>query len=164
MDSALVTRAPQKSKLHGRKTPARPVPMTDLTPFFGRWVLTRQVTDHRTGQPSQFQGIASLIPTDTGLLYQETGRWRTGPLTGFEATRQDHWHRSGAQIDILFEDGRFFHSFTPAGPEEQHVIHDCPPDLYTGCYRFDLPQGWELCWQVKGPRKAYRMRTAYRPQ
>jgi hypothetical protein len=63
---------------------------------------------------------------------------------------------------VLFADGRPFHAFDP-GAARPEAAHDCPPDLYRVRYDFSDWPDWQAAWEVRGPRKDYRMVSRYAP-
>ena len=80
-----------------------------------------------------------------------------------QATRRYLWRAGGAgAIDVLFEDGRFFHSFDPDAPTPA-APHDCPPDTYRVRYDFTGWPEWQAEWRVTGPDKDYTMLSRFRP-
>lgn len=125
-----------------------------LEQFKGHWRLDRRVTDHLTGMRSAFAGQVVLVPDGKGLLYEERGRWRTGPLKGMAGERRYLWRAERGQIAQYFEDGRPFLAVAPDSPQ---AAHWCDPDDYRVQYGFDLPNRWVAVWNVSGPRKDYRM-------
>lgn len=129
-----------------------------LQDFTGRWQVAREITDHRSGAPAHFSGIAAFTPDDAGLAYLETGQLRLPGQPPFHAERRYHWRASPDGFDIYFDDGRFFHSVAPDSPEAQHW---CDPDTYAVTYDFDAWPIWTSRWTVSGPRKAYDMVTTY---
>ena len=80
-----------------------------------------------------------------------------------QATRRYLWRDGGAgTIDVLFEDGRFFHRFDAEDPAPG-ASHDCAPDSYRVRYDFRAWPRWQAEWRVTGPRKDYAMVSRYRP-
>ena len=77
--------------------------------------------------------------------------------------RRYRWRDGGAgTIDVLFDDGRFFHRFDAEDPAPG-ASHACAPDLYRVRYDFRRWPRWQAEWWVSGPRKDYRMVSAYSP-
>lgn len=135
--------------------------MPELQDFAGRWAIARRIEDARASQTGRFRGEAVLRPDAQGLVYAEHGTLDLPGQAPMTATRQYLWRQGQGGIDILFADGRFFHRIGPgARPETRH---DCPPDIYDVTYDFTAWPVWRTVWQVAGPRKAYRMATAYSP-
>jgi hypothetical protein len=63
---------------------------------------------------------------------------------------------------VRFDDGRYFHRFAPATLRPE-ATHHCGDDRYHVRYEFgDWPE-WRCTWEVTGPRKTYRLVSAYRP-
>ncbi|MBP7241379.1 DUF6314 family protein [Amaricoccus sp.] len=134
-----------------------------LSAFEGAWELARDIADARSGQRGRFVGRARFIPTPEGLRYREEGELTLGDGPGITATRDYLW-RAGADgaIEVLFADGRLFHSFHPADPAPT-AEHECPPDLYRARYDFAAWPCWQVEWRVSGPRKDYDMVSRFRP-
>ncbi|MBP7002967.1 DUF6314 family protein [Amaricoccus sp.] len=134
-----------------------------LSAFEGEWELTRDIDDARAGQRGRFVGRARFTPAPEGLRYREEGALTLGDGPALAASRDYLW-RAGPEgaIDVLFADGRLFHSFRPADPAPA-AEHDCPPDLYRVRYDFAAWPRWQVAWRVSGPRKDYDMLSRFRP-
>lgn len=148
-----------------------------LQHFAGRWRIARRIKD-ALGPDAQFDGEANFAREGAALLLTEAGQMRIGAQS-FAATRRYLWRQgAGSVIDVLFDDGRYFHSFDAAMPEPA-AHHDCPPDVYDVGYDFTglsdaagptglsgltgsapAPQ-WHARWRVTGPRKDYVMTSTY---
>ncbi|WP_315899499.1 DUF6314 family protein [Roseovarius atlanticus] len=125
----------------------------ELADFEGAWRLERDVV-HAGAAPARFEGEARLVPGQGGLVYREAGVLSMAGQPPMRAERGYLWRaRDGGGIDVMFEDGRFFHSITEGGAAE----HWCDPDMYEVRYDFADWPDWSARWQVCGPRKAYRM-------
>lgn len=130
--------------------------------FEGCWRLQRRIDDHRAGLIGQLEGLARFAPGQGGdLILTETGCLRYGTGAPLQAERRYLWRDEAGGIAVCFEDGRPFHWFSADRPATRH---DCPPDLYRVRYDFTLWPEWSACWQVRGPRKDYRMRSRYSRQ
>lgn len=126
----------------------------------GRWRLDRHIDDRRAGGVAAFAGEALFRPDGSGLRCEEAGLLR---INGVEtrASRVYLWRFPAPErVEVLFEDGRFFHAFDPRDPAPG-ASHDCPPDFYEVTYRFDGPDRWRSVWRVRGPRKDYRMESVF---
>ena len=137
--------------------------MPVLQNFAGVWSVTRVVEDRLCGTAGHLTGRACLSSGPHGLEYAERGILRLAGQPGMEAQRRYLWQAGdGGGIDVLFADGRFFHSFHPAAARSD-TRHACPPDLYVG--HFDLGRWpvWRVEWHITGPRKDCRIRTRYGP-
>lgn len=132
----------------------------ELADFVGRWRVSRTITDHHARTPALFTGEALFTPDTGGLAYVETGELTLPGHAPLYAERRYHWRHSDTGFDIHFDDGRFFHSFTPDAPTASHW---CDPDSYDVAYDFSAWPEWTSTWTVTGPRKAYDMVTTYRP-
>ncbi len=131
-----------------------------LKDFEGHWRIARRIED-RVGPDARFTGTAVFSPDGAGLLYTETGQLQMAEQS-FAATRTYMWHPDGRQIAVYFDDGRLFHRFEP-GVRAQ-AGHDCAPDRYDVTYTFGAWPLWQAVWEVRGPRKNYRMVSDYAPE
>lgn len=129
-----------------------------LADFAGLWRLEREIDDRLTGAPGRFTGRAEFRPVDGGLAYREEGELTLGVAPGVLAVRTYLWREEGGLIRVDHGDGRPFHSFDPAAPEARHW---CAPDDYRVRYDFSRWPDWQAEWEVRGPRKDYRMRSRY---
>lgn len=121
--------------------------------FAGQWALTRQITDHFSGQTGHFNGRAVLKPTAAQCLdYAEEG-WLHLGTTQLQASRRYLFDFS-AGLHIRFTDGRLL--IDAAGAQ-----HHCANDLYEGQITRQGPNSWLWCWRVIGPRKDYAMQGRY---
>ncbi|MBL4812998.1 MAG: trigger factor [Rhodobacteraceae bacterium] len=137
--------------------------MRSLADFVGRWRLEREIEDFcNSGQLSQFSGAASFSTAADGLDYYETGVLRLGQAAGMKAERRYAWRASGGLIAVYFDDGRYFHAFDPAA-DETRALHNCDPDNYSVHYQFGDWPCWQATWNVRGPRKNYRMTSRFAP-
>lgn len=128
----------------------------------GRWTFSRVIDDRLSGEQSTVTGHAELVAEDDETVrWHETGTLVTGDreLPVFRTL----WivMRDGTWI-VTFEDGRYFHPWTPG----EQVEHPCGKDLYIG--RVDVepdtppsarPLRWTVRWNVTGPSKDYTMTT-----
>lgn len=136
--------------------------MLKRSDFIGQWVLDRRIDDRITGQTGAFEGTATVAPVGAaGAAYHEVGILRLGDGPGFTAERRYLWQFEAERVVVQFEDGRAFHSFCPEG-EGAGSDHPCGADYYQVVYDFGAWPRWQANWTVSGPRKDYRMRTAYR--
>ncbi|MFC6687923.1 DUF6314 family protein [Jhaorihella thermophila] len=130
--------------------------------FAGHWRIKRRIDDLRAGQVIRGQGTATFVAVgarrltcDEALTLELTGQ---KPLQG---QRRYLWEGDEGAINVLFDDGRFFHRIA-LGALRSEDLHDCPPDLYAGDYDFSNWPLWRARWRVRGPRKDYVMVTDYR--
>ncbi|WP_210115105.1 DUF6314 family protein [Roseovarius aestuariivivens] len=130
-----------------------------LGDFEGLWELTRRI--EQAGAPNaELRGSAILRPNETGMSYSEAGLLRVGGQAPVNAERRYIWRSlPGGVIEVLFEDGRPFHFIDPEDPQDRHW---CDPDLYEVRYDFRRWPDWSSTWEVRGPRKNYRMVSQYR--
>lgn len=135
--------------------------MRGLAEFEGEWRIARLIDDRRAGQTGRFEGRAVLTPGNGGLIFREEGILRLGEAPPMTATRSYLWRAEGRRIAVLFDDGRAFHSFDP-NADTPAADHACDPDTYQVIYDFSRWPEWRTVWHVTGPRKDYRMESAFR--
>lgn len=125
-----------------------------LSDFEGRWQLEKTI--RQAGAPeARFSGEAVWARDGQGLSYAEHGQLTLAGHAPLQSERRYLWR---APLDVLFEDGRFFHSVPPQGGEARHW---CAPDDYRVNYRFEDGPRFETAWRVTGPRKTYTMLCQY---
>lgn len=125
-----------------------------LADFLGAWRLDREVV-HADGLRARLLGRAVWTPRGAEALYVESGQLTIEGQGSFEAERRYLW---SADLEVFFEDGRFFHRVPGAGVAAGHW---CAPDQYDVSYDFSGWPLWSCRWQVTGPRKDYCMRSRY---
>lgn len=126
----------------------------ELADFAGTWQVSRQIVQ-KDGPRATFTGQAVWTPEGDGLAYVETGTLEIEGQGAFTADRRYFWDRD---LQVFFDDGRFFHQVPPEGGETGHW---CDPDQYDVSYDFADWPAFVTIWQVRGPRKSYRMRTDF---
>lgn len=138
-----------------KNNPALPAQLAD---FVGTWQLSRTI-EQRDGARFLFVGEAHFTWRDTHLLYQEAGQVTAPNGNVMPAQRSYIWQQLAAgKFDVLFDDKRYFHSFSAETPNAEHL---CGDDHYKVSYTFVSWPIWTSTWQVKGPRKDYEMRSRY---
>lgn len=139
--------------------PLHPV-KTGLEGFVGKWRLNRTILQSN-GDEFVFAGQANFTWHEARLLYQEAGLVTAPNGSTLQAERTYFWQLGETnQIDVYFDDERYFHSFSGVAPFADHL---CGDDYYKVNYNFDQWPLWESSWQVTGPRKDYRMISRYQP-
>ena len=136
----------------------------DLKNLAGEWRLHRKIIQ-QNGDTFSFIGKATLRwasgwekPT---LNYYEQGEVTSPNGNIMSAERRYFWQQSQRGFfDVLFDDKRYFHSFSISNPNAHHL---CGDDHYVVHYRFETWPLWCATWQVKGPRKYYTMVSEYSP-
>ena len=128
--------------------------------FLGEWLISRQIDSSSPGQSGEFVGRAVFDPSPFGFHYRETGQLTTDSGHEMRAERRYHWHRRGQGAEVRFADDRTFH-VVDLTAQQPTATHDCPPDWYEGAYDFRHWPRWTVRWQVRGPRKDYRMLSSY---
>jgi hypothetical protein len=126
----------------------------------GGWRLSREIDDRRAGATGRFEGVATFVPDGAGLVYSEAGELHLAGQPPMRAERRYLWRASAGRVGVLFADGRAFHDFD-AGAARPGAVHRCPPDLYRVAYDFSAWPRWTAVWEVRGPRKDYRMVSRY---
>jgi len=126
-----------------------------LADFEGKWWLSRRIVQG-DGTKARLQGVAMFRAVPEGLAYEEIGTLRMPGQPEMEARRAYFW---GLDLTVWFEDGRYFHQVPEDGGE---TAHWCDPDQYDGHYDFEDWPVWRVTWDVRGPRKNYRMESEYR--
>ena len=133
-------------------TSIRPAHLSD---FEGLWRVERVITP-ASGPAARFSGTALWAPENDTLRYREDGQLHMAGQPAMKAEREYIWTRD---LDVLFPDGRFFHTVPLDGTKTQHW---CDPDTYSGRYNFDRWPVFHVTWAVKGPNKDYTSQTKYR--
>ncbi len=135
--------------------------MRVLADFAGRWHLHRRIED-RLGHGGRFEGEAEFLPEDGGGFgYVEHGTLLLSGMKPLHSERRYLWQEDAAgRIFVRFEDGRPFHDFHP-GHAIDTARHHCAPDYYDVRYDFTHWPRWSAEWDVRGPRKDYRMESLY---
>lgn len=125
-----------------------------LADFKGVWVISREIS--QVGAPkTTFIGQGAWTANDGGLDYIECGTLQLVGQPPMQAERRYRWDRD---LNIYFEDGRYFHQVPATGGE---AAHWCDPDQYDVAYDFAQWPRWSCTWTVKGPRKDYVMHSHY---
>jgi hypothetical protein len=132
-----------------------------LADFAGTWEMERRIEDALSGLTSHLEGRASFTPAGGALALDEAGTLSIPGHAPVAAARRYLWAQDGGGIAVSFADGRPFHRFDPAAVP-CGARHDCAPDVYRVDYDFAAWPRWRAVWQVRGPRKDYRMTTDYR--
>ena len=126
--------------------------------FDRQWQLSRQIVNHQDNSTASLTGQADFSGQGGKLLFTEHGTLEM-PHGTFPATCRTLWQFHPTQIDVFFEDGRFFHMFSATQPCARHL---CGDDVYDVDYDFTA-QGWQSLWRVSGPQKNYEMTSHYTP-
>ena len=138
-----------------------------LDDFAGRWTLTRKIIQ-RNGDVFTFSGEAefsslegSVQKEKSGLAYYEKGEVTAPNESVMPAERRYFWQQPQTGLfEVLFDDKRYFHSFSATNPNAEHL---CGDDNYVVRYDFTAWPVWRSTWQVIGPRKDYTMVSKYSP-
>ena len=127
--------------------------------FERRWQLVRDIQDRLAGRQGRLTGEAVFTRRDGGRDYVEAGQLVFGGQPALTAERRYRWEHMDGGARICFEDGRDFHvlRFGRAATARHH----CPPDWYAVAYDFASWPAWSATWDVRGPRKDYRMVSCY---
>lgn len=145
-----------------------PVHVDDTLAFLmGRWELTRDLWDHRSGTGYVFSGILQVAPLpeplppphDAPVPSTHVSMEETGELRGGARARPAHrLMRAGAvpggAADLWFPDGRAFVDLDlTAG--EWHAVHECGTDRYEIVTEVESEHVVRERWHVAGPAKRY---------
>ncbi|KHT44643.1 MULTISPECIES: DUF6314 family protein [Alteromonas] len=95
------------------------------------------------------------------LAYNEKGEVTAPNGSVMPAERRYIWQQpQTGMFEVLFDDERYFHTFSASNPNAEHL---CGDDNYIVRYDFSAWPVWRSTWQVKGPRKDYTMVSEYSP-
>ncbi|HEY0248243.1 MAG TPA: DUF6314 family protein [Gryllotalpicola sp.] len=132
--------------------------------LIGVWRFDRRIADGQGRRDYTVEGEAVFTRAEGGgIRWSETGMLHgEGVSTPIRRTLLLEPGRPGeAAWRVLFEDGRFFHSWQPGAVE-----HLCGLDTYLGEVAPPLGEAadasWSVRWLVTGPQKDYAMTTRYR--
>jgi hypothetical protein len=126
----------------------------NLSDFIGNWTILRSI--RAVGQPAAtFEGQGEWIAVVTGADYVERGVLHLSGQPPMTAERRYRWDKD---LNIYFDDGRFFHQVPALGGA---AAHWCDPDQYDVTYDFENWPAWSCTWKVKGPRKDYVLHSDY---
>jgi hypothetical protein len=126
----------------------------DLSDFEGNWKIKRDITP-ASGPAARFSGHAEWVAENGIMQYIEMG---TLELVGQKPMMAERRYRWDADLNIYFDDGRFFHQVPAIGGE---AAHWCNPDQYDVTYDFTRWPEWSCTWRVRGPRKNYTLNSQY---
>ena len=130
--------------------------------FLGEWTLSRRIDDRLTGRSGMFEGMARFTAAgDDIAIYDESGLLQLGDAPALTAERRYLWQFEAEVVTVRYADGRDFYRFHPAGRGVE-VVHECDPDTYRVIHDFTAWPRWQAIWSVTGPRKDYRLRSAWR--
>lgn len=133
------------------RTSLRPRVLAD---FEGTWQLDREIVQANDTR-AVFNGTAVWCTCTEGLIYHEIGQLKMPQALPMQAERRYAWW---PDLEVHFEDGRFFHKVPANGGE---ATHWCDPDTYKASYDFtDWPR-FTVVWKVSGPKKSYLMKSRY---
>lgn len=127
-----------------------------LSDFEGTWQITRDIRPE-IGPSARFVGQGIWTPDNQGLAYTEQGVLSMDGVSPMQAERRYFWR---PELSVWFEDGRFFHQVPAGGGQTEHW---CDPDQYKVTYDFSAWPKFDVYWDVRGPRKAYRMSSRFTP-
>lgn len=130
-----------------------------LDDFVGDWQLSRRIYEHQNNTVFCFEGDATFTWHNDILCYSEKGMVTAPDGKTLLAERQYYWQQGhNGEIEVLFDDKRYFHAFSAV---QTHADHLCGEDYYQVDYAFQQWPSWSSIWEVKGPRKDYRMESNY---
>ena len=140
------------------------MPAETLALLLGRWSVTRDIDDHRTGEHARFDGTATIeeAPAGSDLVatYDEAGVLVVADRRTPATRRLGYASPGDGSLDVRFADGRHFVDLDlRSGAWEAH--HPCAPDSYLVETRVLSPTSFEERWTVRGPAKSYDALTTY---
>ncbi|KQM24361.1 hypothetical protein ASL10_14010 [Frigoribacterium sp. Leaf8] len=140
------------------------MPAETLALLLGRWSVTREIDDHRTGEHARFDGTATIEEARAGsdlvATYDEAGELVVADRRTPATRRLGYGARGDGSLDVRFADGRHFVDLDlRSGAWEAH--HPCAPDAYLVETRVLSPTSFEERWTVRGPAKSYDALTTY---
>ncbi|ROS51381.1 DUF6314 family protein [Frigoribacterium sp. PhB24] len=140
------------------------MPAETLALLLGRWAVTREIDDHRTGERARFDGTATIeearADSDLVATYDEAGELVVGGRRTPATRRLGYAPRGDGSLDVRFVDGRHFVDLDlRTGTWEAH--HPCAPDHYRVETRVLSPTSFDERWTVRGPAKSYDALTTY---
>ena len=127
--------------------------LADPRTLLGTWAFHRVIDDRRAGDTSQLDGRLVLLEDGDRIRWEENAVWHR-PDGGVDVRRGQWLVEDAGEWQVLFEDGRPFHRWSPG----EQVVHDCTPDVYRGSVT-GTPPRWRVVWEVSGPAKDYTMVT-----
>nr|WP_294516239.1 DUF6314 family protein [uncultured Rhodopila sp.] len=134
----------------------------------GQWAIDRQI------EPGgHFTGRASFTPRSAdSLLYQESGRLVLDNGTVLDGENSYVYALRNGDIEVSFTDGpsrgkQFIDISLPADNNVVFPIvsadrHLCRLDTYEATFRLENPDRFSVTYVVRGPKKGYVSRSAYR--
>jgi len=135
--------------------------------FAGEWSVRRRFVGSYTGD---FRGTARFTRNDSethAYLYEEEGALKDASGNQFNARQVYCYRLRDSKFEVLKRDSAgwmVLHELLLV-PEGNRLtaghLHVCGEDCYTVEYRIDLSGGWALGYVVKGPKKDYRIYSAY---
>ena len=127
--------------------------------IIGKWKIIRYIEDKLNQKNFELLGSATFVDKDSLYQYNESGVLKSDSFQS--KAHQDYvWILKPDGWKINFSDGSYFHDLALAN-EEQHVYHKCINDIYNGKYILNLPNEFDIKWNVSGPRKEYLSHTYY---
>lgn len=136
-------------------------PVPDLRSFLtGRWRIARRISDARLGIAGRLTGYATFTPSSDGLIHEEMGELRFGGYRGSATRRYQLMIGHASACEVRHADGSLFHHLDLASGRAE-ILHRCGCDIYQGHYRVLHGDRFAVTWQVKGPRKQYRLSTVH---
>lgn len=135
--------------------------VTDLRPhLLGQWRVERTMQDRATGAEGSFSGTVVFADDGDALRQSESGTvvW---PAYRGPASRTYRLLSTAdpAVMDVLFADGRPFHSLD-LSRGSWTATHSCPPDRYRVSFTAPAADRLDYTWDVTGPAKDLMLCTS----
>ncbi|MCX7121949.1 MAG: DUF6314 family protein [Gammaproteobacteria bacterium] len=139
-----------------------------FTALHGTWKLDREIVDQHSKEVKTATGTAIWKKTKMTkvLHYHERGKLAL-PEGEYDFLREYDYQLKPNKINILFADGvnqgELFLSFSFSDDRHIKANHVCKEDHYQASLIVskDLHQDFCIIFQVKGPKKAYQVKTHY---
>jgi hypothetical protein len=127
----------------------------------GVWAFDRQVTPGGTMTGRAVFEQAGHSTYD----YEEQGSLTLDTGTTHDVARRYSYRLIDNEIHVYYADGvdsgKLFHVLDAADERVAQAEHLCGQDLYKSKYEFDLPYGFKIIHEVKGPKKDYLSETTF---
>ncbi len=118
--------------------------------IIGTWTFRRSISDALRKNNYLAQGKLTISP----FHWVETGTMNNMPF------HQHYYIRMSSTFTILFADGSIFYKLEDIH-KPKRITYLCKNDVYNGIWLLKEKM-LKLQWNIKGPRKNYRMISTYR--
>ena len=129
-----------------------------LPDLVGRWRISRRII----GENARFKGEAVIAPHNGVLRYAENGILKQADTTN-EAYRNYIYDVDGDTLRISHPDGAQFIVLSFENGQAR-ASHQCGQDRYDAFFRFESDGRLTMVYDVRGPRKAFRVVSVFKRQ